>query len=62
MIFMIMPVETFTVMLLHVSQLPDREKNIGRRRMVKDFTGQYKKKLRTPSEAVEVVKSGDWID
>ena len=25
MIFMIMPVETFTVMLRHVSQLPDRE-------------------------------------
>ncbi|MBQ8983043.1 MAG: butyryl-CoA:acetate CoA-transferase [Lachnospiraceae bacterium] len=30
--------------------------------MLKDFTSEYKKKLRTPEEAVSVVKSGDWID
>ena len=30
--------------------------------MVKDFGGEYKRKLRTPEEAVSVVKSGDWID
>lgn len=23
---------------------------------------EYKKKLRTPEEAVKVVKSGDWVD
>lgn len=27
-----------------------------------DFRNEYKNKLRTPEEAVEVVKSGDWID
>ena len=30
--------------------------------MLKDFTSEYKSKLRTPEEAVSVVKSGDWID
>ncbi|MBR1817125.1 MAG: butyryl-CoA:acetate CoA-transferase, partial [Lachnospiraceae bacterium] len=30
--------------------------------MLKDFTGEYKRKLRTPEEAVSVVKNGDWID
>lgn len=27
-----------------------------------EFKNEYKKKLRTPEEAVKVVKSGDWID
>ena len=27
-----------------------------------DFTAEYRKKLRTPDEAVRVVKSGDWLD
>jgi len=27
-----------------------------------DFYDDYKKKLRTPEQAVEVVKSGDWVD
>ena len=27
-----------------------------------DFAAEYKKKLRTPEEAVRVVKSGDWLD
>ena len=27
-----------------------------------DFTAEYRSKLRTPDEAVKVVKSGDWID
>ena len=27
-----------------------------------DYTQEYKRKLRTPEEAVKVVKSGDWID
>ncbi len=30
--------------------------------MLKDFTQEYKEKLRTPQEAVQVVKSGDWVD
>ncbi|MEE3467423.1 MAG: acetyl-CoA hydrolase/transferase C-terminal domain-containing protein [Eubacterium sp.] len=30
--------------------------------MFEDFTGEYQKKLRTPEEAVAVVKSGDWVD
>lgn len=30
--------------------------------MLKDFWSEYKSKLRTPKEAVSVVKSGDWID
>ena len=30
--------------------------------MLKDFLGEYKEKLRTPEEAVKVVKSGDWVD
>lgn len=30
--------------------------------MLQFFTDEYKKKLRTPEEAVSVVKSGDWID
>ena len=38
----------------------------GRRKrrtdMLKDFLGEYKEKLRTPEEAVKVVKSGDWVD
>ena len=29
---------------------------------MKDFMAEYKEKLRTPDEAVQVVKSGDWID
>ena len=27
-----------------------------------DFYAEYKKKLRTPDEAVKLVKSGDWVD
>ena len=27
-----------------------------------DFYAEYKRKLRTPEQAVQVVKSGDWID
>ena len=27
-----------------------------------DFTSEYRSKLRTPEEAVRVVKSGDWVD
>lgn len=27
-----------------------------------NYQEEYKKKLRTPEEAVQVVKSGDWID
>ena len=30
--------------------------------MLKDFRGEYRRKCRTPEEAVSVVKSGDWID
>lgn len=30
--------------------------------MILDFTQEYKNKLRTPDEAVRVVKSGDWVD
>ncbi len=30
--------------------------------MLQDFTAQYHSKLRTPQEAVRVVKSGDWVD
>lgn len=29
---------------------------------MKDFTGEYRAKLRTPEEAVTVVKDGDWVD
>ena len=27
-----------------------------------DYVTEYKNKLRTPEEAVKIVKSGDWID
>ena len=27
-----------------------------------NFTDEYRKKLKTPDEAVKIVKSGDWID
>ena len=27
-----------------------------------DYITEYKNKLRTPQEAVKIVKSGDWID
>ena len=30
--------------------------------MLKDYTEEYKSKLRTPEEAVKVVKDGDWVD
>ena len=30
--------------------------------MLKDFTTEYRQKLCTPEEAVEVVKSEDWVD
>ena len=30
--------------------------------MLKDFMTEYRQKLCTPEEAVEVVKSGDWVD
>ena len=30
--------------------------------MALDFWGEYRRKLRTPEEAVKVVKDGDWID
>ena len=29
---------------------------------VEDYLEQYRRKLRTPEEAVQVVKSGDWVD
>ena len=29
---------------------------------MKDFRTEYMEKLRTPEEAVQVVKSGDWVD
>ncbi|MCR5106312.1 MAG: butyryl-CoA:acetate CoA-transferase [Eubacterium sp.] len=30
--------------------------------MLRDYSKEYNKKLRTPEEAVAVVKSGDWVD
>ena len=30
--------------------------------MLIDYSREYKDKLRTPEEAVSVVKSGDWVD
>lgn len=30
--------------------------------MLKNFTQEYKEKLRTPEDAVQVIKSGDWVD
>ncbi|MGN1146404.1 MAG: acetyl-CoA hydrolase/transferase family protein [Acetatifactor sp.] len=30
--------------------------------MLEDFTREYKEKLRTPEEAVQVIRSGDWVD
>jgi len=30
--------------------------------MLKDYTDEYRSKLRTPEEAVSVIKSGDWVD
>ena len=30
--------------------------------MLRDYSEEYAKKLRTPEEAVSVVKSGDWVD
>ena len=30
--------------------------------MILDFSREYKEKLRTAEEAVQVVKSGDWVD
>ena len=30
--------------------------------MILDFTQEYKNKLRSPDEAVQAVKSGDWVD
>ena len=30
--------------------------------MALDFWAEYRRKLRTPEEAVQVVKDGDWID
>lgn len=30
--------------------------------LLNDYTQEYKRKLRTPEEAVSVVKSGDWVD
>lgn len=29
---------------------------------MRDFYGEYRSKLRTPDEAVKVIKSGDWVD
>lgn len=29
---------------------------------MKDFRNEYRQKLRSPEEAVAVVKDGDWID
>ena len=29
---------------------------------MRDFRKEYMEKLRTPEEAVQVVKSGDWVD
>jgi len=34
---------------------PQKEKNM-------DYISEYKSKLRTPEEAVQVVKNGDWVD
>lgn len=30
--------------------------------MLKNFTQEYKEKLRTPEDAVQIIKSGDWVD
>ena len=30
--------------------------------MLRDYSAEYKLKLRTPEEAVKVVKDGDWVD
>ena len=30
--------------------------------MLKDYSREYRQKLRTPEEAVQVIKSGDWVD
>ena len=30
--------------------------------MLRDFSEEYRSKLRSPEEAVRVVKSGDWVD
>ena len=30
--------------------------------MLRDYSLEYKEKLRTPAEAVSVIKSGDWVD
>ena len=30
--------------------------------MLRDYSREYRDKLRTPEEAVKVVKSGDWVD
>ena len=30
--------------------------------MLEDYSAEYKNKLRTPDEAVKIIKSGDWID
>ena len=30
--------------------------------MLTDYSSEYRSKLRTPEEAVKVVKSGDWVD
>ena len=29
---------------------------------MRDFRKEYMEKLRTPEEAVQVIKSGDWVD
>ena len=29
---------------------------------MKDFKTEYRKKMRSPAEAVSVVKDGDWVD
>ncbi len=30
--------------------------------MLRDYKKEYKEKLRTPDEAVKVVKNGNWVD
>ena len=30
--------------------------------IMRDFRKEYMEKLRTPEEAVQVIKSGDWVD
>ncbi|MDO4383733.1 MAG: hypothetical protein Q4C18_04495, partial [Eubacteriales bacterium] len=37
-------------------------KRKGREVLVTDYRSEYQSKLRTPEDAVQVIKSGDWVD